>query len=177
MSTRKSSDSEPQLTSPLLSQPSSPPKEPQPPRIGDPSEPLTLSRIKLNAVHAGLSLLLPPWNQLNSSKRVETSSPSPNKSSSLAIRLATDATVDGNPTVCNTLPKTVKLLRLNTHTPQDTENPDLASARDLQQSTLLRLTPSNPTLPPNFWPPLPKDQSLLPSKPIKLLSKVTPVVF
>merc|ERR1712166_1220854 len=159
--TKNSSDSRPQPTPPLPSQPSSPPKESPPPRT------------KLNAVHAGLSLLLPPWNQHNSSKKVETSCLFPNKSSSPATPNATDVKVDGNPTVCNTLPNTDKPSRPHTHTPPEEDKPDLASIRDPHKSMSPRSTPSNPTLPPNFWPLSPKDQS--PSKLTKLLSKVTPL--
>merc|ERR1712166_552670 len=133
--TKNSSDSRPQPTPPLPSQPSSPPKESQPPRTGDPSEPSTPSRTKLNAVHAGLSLLLPPWNQHNSSKKVETSCLFPNKSSSPATPNATDVKEDGNPTVCNTLPNTDKPSRPHTHTPPEEDKPDLASIRDPHKST------------------------------------------
>merc|ERR1712166_1543664 len=115
-STKNFSDTRPHSTPPSdlmkplnsQSQPFSPKSDSQTPRTGDPSEPLTPSRTKLNAVHAGLSLLLPPWNQHNSSKKVVPFNPSPNKSSSLAIPLATDVKEDGNPTVCNTLPNTDK---------------------------------------------------------------------
>merc|ERR1712166_1503531 len=135
----------------------------------------TPSRTKLNSVHAGLSLLLPPWNQHNSSKKVETSCLFPNKSSSPATPNATDVKVDGNPTVCNTLPNTDKPSRPHTHTPPEEDKPDLASIRDPHKSTSPRSTPFNPTLPPNFWPLSPKDQSPSPSKPTRWLSKVTAV--
>jgi len=159
------------------SQPFSLKSESQMLRTGDLSEPLTPSRTKLNAVHAGLSLLLPPWNLLNSSKRVETSNPSPNKSSSPATPLPTDAVVDGNPTVWNTSPLTVKLPRLSTHTPQEKDNPEPVKREEPQLPSSLRLTPSKDGLPPLFLLLLLKDQFPLPSKLILKFSKATPVVL
>merc|ERR1712195_468676 len=147
----------------------------QTPRTGDPSELSTPSRTKLNAVHAGLSQLLPPWNLLNSSKKVETSNPFPNKSSSPAIPLPTDVVVDGNPTVWNTSPPTVKLPRLNTHTPQEPVLPEPALKKEPQSPSSPRLTPSKDGLPAPSSLPSIKDQSPLPSKPTPRSSKVTPV--
>jgi len=158
------------------SQPSSMKSTSQRPRTGEPSELLTQLRTKLNAVHAGLSQPLPPWNLLNSSKRVENSNPFPNKSSSPATPLPTDAVVDGNPTVWNTLPPTVKLPRLSTHTPQEKDNPEPAKRKEPQLLSSPRSTPSKDGLPPPSLPPLLKDQSLLPSKPTLKFSKLIPVV-
>jgi len=146
------------------------------PRTGDPSELSMPSRTKLNAVHAGLSQLLQPWSLLNSSKKVETSNPFPNKSSFPAIPLPTDVVVDGNPTVWNTLPPTVKLPRLNTHTPQELVLPEPANKKDPQLPSSPRSTPSKDGLQaPSLLPSI-KDQSPLPSKPTPRSSKVTPVV-
>merc|ERR1712127_951655 len=175
--TRNFSVSEDSRTTLLKRPPFSPPKESQPPRTGDPSELLTQSRTKLNAVHAGLSQPPPPWSQLKKFKKVETSSPFPNKSSSLATPSAMDAKVDGNTKVWNTFNNTDKSLKLNTHTPQEAETPDLASKKEAQRFSPPAITTSNNTLLPNYWPLLPKDQSLLPLKPTRWLSKVTPVVF
>ena len=146
-------------------------------RTGEPSELLTQSRTKLNAVHAGLSLLLPPWNLPNSSKRVETSNPFPNKSSFPATPLPTDAVVDGNPTVWNTLPPTVKLPRLRTHTPQEQDNPEPAHREEPQLPSSLRSTPSKDGLPHLSLLLLLKDQFPLPSKLTLKFSKLTPVVL
>ena len=91
------------------------------PSTGELRELLMLSRTKLNVDHAGLSQLLLPLKVPNSSKKVEDSNPSPNKNSSPAIPLAMDAMVDGKLKPCHTLPLTVKLPSLNTHTLLDTE--------------------------------------------------------
>merc|ERR1712166_1154799 len=56
-----------------------------------------------------------------------------------------DVKVDGNPTVCNTLPNTDKPSRPHTHTPPEEDKPDLASIRDPHKSTSPRSTPPSDT--------------------------------
>ena len=144
-------------------------------RTGDPSELSTQLRTKLNAVHAGLSQPLLPWNPLNSSKRVESSNLSLNKSSSPAIPPPTDAVVDGNPTVWNTLPNTVKSPRLNIHTLLEPELVEPAKRRVLQSLSSAKLTPSKDGLPHLSLLLLLKDQFPSLSKLTPRSSKVTPV--
>merc|ERR1712166_135203 len=173
--TKNSSDTEPQRTSSKPSQPCSHSKLSQSPKIGEPSELLTQSRTKHNAVHAGLSQLLAPWKELNLSKMVPFT-PSLNKSSSPAIPPPTDVEVDGKPTVWNTLPLTVKLPRLPTHTPQERETVDYAHKREPQSLSSLRSTTSRNGLLKVSLLLLLKDQFPLPLKLTPRPSKVTPVV-
>merc|ERR1711957_389317 len=79
-------------------QPSSTPSPSQPPSTGEPREPSTQSRTKDNVDHAGLSPPPVPLKDTTKSKTVN-SSPSPNKSSSIAIRPVLDAMEDGKLTV------------------------------------------------------------------------------
>jgi len=126
MNTKNFSDTKPHRTLLKLNQPFSQLKESHPLRTGDPSELLTQLRTKLNVDHAGLSQLLLLWSLLKRFKKVVPFSPFLNNNLFPAIPDATDAVVDGNPTVCNTLSNTVKLPSLSTHTLPDTDNLDHA---------------------------------------------------
>merc|ERR1712021_242930 len=104
----------------------------------------------------------------------ESSSPTPSNNSSIAPPLTLDAMVVLWTTLSNTSRLPHSNMRMTTPTmPEDTDAPT-SNPRHTVLSKVTTMLPKDPK--PNLRLPSPKDQSPLPSKPIKWPSKDTPVV-
>mmetsp|Transcript_15104 Transcript_15104/g.10583 ORF Transcript_15104/g.10583 Transcript_15104/m.10583 type:complete len:272 (+) Transcript_15104:168-983(+) len=144
-----------------------------PPLIGDNTVLSPVSRTKVPADHAGLSLPLVPWRVPTRSSLVSFSLFPSNSSLTAPDPTETRAvTVVGKMMPSNTPRELLLLLSLTTDTPEE-----MALASTSQEKSPLNLTPRSPaTLPLNLRPLLTSSQLLSPLRLTEEFSRVTTVV-